>query len=159
MSRFIALSAGMVVLALAAGAAFMDEHVSLADVPPAAVKAVKDRFPGAEIRDRVEKETKKAGVFHEFELLKNGKKIEAEVSPEGRFGKIEADLDAADLPKAVTDAIAAKYPSGRVTKAEEEIRFRGDRETKTFEVDIRVDGKSLDLKLDPDGKILEIDDD
>lgn len=158
MNRFIALSIGTLALAFAAGAGLKDEKIPLADVPQAARDAINKRFPGAEIRDQVEKETKKASVFYEFELLKDDKKIEAEVGEDGKFREIETKLNADDLPKAVADAIAERFPDAQIRKAEEEIKFRGEVETKTYEVDIVTDGKKIEVKLDADGKILKVDD-
>lgn len=158
MSRLIALSLGTVALAFVTGAGFKDEKIPLADVPQAARDAINERFPGAAISERVEKETKKYGVFYEFDLIKDGKKIEAEVSAEGKFREIETKLLPSDLPKAVADAVAKRFPDAKVRKAEEEIKFRGEREVKIYEVDIVVDGKKLEVKLDPEGKILKVDD-
>lgn len=158
MSRFIALSLGTVALAFIAGAGLKDEKIPLADVPQAARDAINERFPGAEVRDQVEKETKKAGVFYEFELLKDGKEIEAEVGEDGKFREIETKLNAADLPKAVADAVAQKFPNAQVRKAKEEIKFRGEQETKVYEVDVVTEGKKVEVKLDPEGKILKVDD-
>lgn len=159
MSYFTALLVGTFALAFATSAGFADEKVPLSEVPPAAVDAVKKKFPGAEIRDRVEKETKKDGVYYEFEMLKDGRKIEAEVSPEGRFREIETDLTASDLPKVVADALAQRFPENQIRKAKEEIKFRGEQETKIYEIDITADGKKLEVKIDPDGKILKVEDD
>lgn len=158
MYHFIALLVGTVALPFTLGTGFEDDKVTLAETPSAVVNAVKERFPGAEIRDRVEKETKRAGVFYEFELLRDGKKTEAEVSAEGRFREIEIELTASDLPKTVANAIAERFPAGQVMKAKEEIQFRGERETKVYDVEVLVNGDELDVKIDPNGKILRIDD-
>jgi len=157
MSHIFALLIGIITSAFVVGASPRDAKVTLADLPSAAVNAVKERFPGAEIRDKVEKETESDGVFYEFELLKDGREIEVEVSAEGRIREIEAELTAADLPKAVAAAIGEKFPGGQVKKAKEEIKFQGEQERKVYEVDVLVDGKKLEVKLDPDGKILDID--
>jgi len=159
MYQFIALLVGTVALPFTLRIGFEDDTVPLAEVPPAVVNAVKERFPGAEIRDRVEKDIEGAGVFHEFELVKDGKKIDAEVGPEGRFREIETKLTASDLPRIVADAIAEKFPSGQVRKAKEEIKFQGEQETKVYEVDVVTDGRKVEIKLDPDGKILKLDED
>jgi len=159
MNHFVAFLVGTVGLPFVLGTSFPDGKIPLSEAPSAAVNAVKERFPGAEIRDGVEKETKQAGVVYEFELVKDGRKIEAEVSAEGRFREIETELTASDLPKAVAAAIAERFPGGAVSKAKEEIKLQGERDTKVYEVDVVADGKELDVTLDSNGQILEVDED
>lgn len=57
-----------------------------------------------------------------------------------------------DVPKAVLDAVKAKFPKGEIKTAEKEDE---DGET-TYEVALKSDGHSLDVALKADGTILEI---
>jgi len=158
MNHILALLLGMITSAFVTAAAPLDQNVPLSEVPSAAVNAVKERFPGAEIRDRVEKDTERTGVFYEFELWNDGNQIEVEVSAEGRIQEFEAELNAADLPRAVAAAIAKKFPGGKVTKAKEEFERRGDREQTVYEVDVLVDGRKWEVEIAPNGRILDLDD-
>lgn len=59
----------------------------------------------------------------------------------------EVAVQAADLPAAVTAAIAAKYPGATISKA--------SKEGGAYEAGIMTDGKALDLAFDAAGNIVE----
>ncbi len=158
MSHILALLVGIFTSAFVMGAAPRDANVSLSDVPAAAVNAVKNKFPGADIQNRVERDNEATGVFYEFDLWRDGCEIDIEVSAEGLIREYDAEMDPADLPRAVASAIAKKFPGGKVTKAKEEFKRWSERERTVYEADVLVNGRKVEVEIDPDGKILDFDD-
>lgn len=64
----------------------------------------------------------------------------------------EEKIDLKDVPRAVLDAVKAKFPKGEIKSAEKE-----DEDGKTtYEVAVKADGHAIDVALKADGTILEI---
>jgi hypothetical protein len=64
----------------------------------------------------------------------------------------EEKIPLKDVPKAVIDAVKAKFPKGEIKNAAKE-----DEDGKTtYEVAVKADGRSIDVALKADGTILEI---
>jgi len=158
----IGLVAGAVVslvLVAAGGAVRADEKVELKDVPKVGIDAVKDKFPAGELTG-AEKETKAGKTTYEVSLKNKGKNIDVALTSEGKIKEIETEVAVADLPKPVASAIEAKYPKATVKKAEEIVEFKGEDETKNYEVVLTMeDKKTLEVVLSPEGKILEKEED
>jgi uncharacterized membrane protein YkoI len=126
--------------------------VDLDKVPKAVTDAVKARFPDAELKE-ASKETEDGKTIYEVAIKNKGQKLEASFTPEGKLVEIEKTIDAKDLPKAVTDALEAKYPKATIKKAEEVTK--GD-DSVGYEVVITTtDKKTFEIELDAKGKILE----
>ncbi|WP_165223916.1 PepSY-like domain-containing protein [Aquisphaera insulae] len=73
----------------------------------------------------------------------------------GSFGLSRADdekIKVEDLPKAVSDAVKAKFPAAKLTKAEKEVE---DGKT-SYEVTVEDAGKKADVVVSPEGKLLAI---
>jgi uncharacterized membrane protein YkoI len=78
--------------------------------------------------------------------------LEVKAKPDGTIVEIEKEIEAKDLPAAVTAALKAKYPGSEVKEAEEVTK--GDKVS--YEVEIATaDEKELEVTLDRDGKILK----
>lgn len=128
-----------------------DEKLALDKVPAAVMKAVKAKFPGAQVRE-AEKEVEDGKTTYEIALTHDGHKMDVSVKEDGTILEVEKELAVKDLPKAVAAAVKAKYPKGSVTKAEE---ITAD-DKKTYEVVVAVEGKKpFEIELDSKGKILE----
>jgi uncharacterized membrane protein YkoI len=136
--------------ALAVGARADEEKVALEKVPAAAMKAVKDKFPAAEIR-QAEKEVEEGKTIYEIGLKDHGQNIDVSLTEDGTILEIEKEITAEDLPHAVADAVKAKYPKGTIKKAEEVSKG----ETRAYEVIVAEGSKSREVVLDRAGKILE----
>jgi|SRR5579883_351631 len=143
----------MAVFVLAAPVRADEEKVPLDKVPKAVLEAAKKRFPKAEVVG-VEKETENGKTFYEVEMKEAGKTIDVIVTPEGAISKIEKQIDAKDLPKAVASALEEKYPKATYKTIEVIYEVKNDKESlgyyevllvtaekKTFEVEILADGK------------------
>ena len=75
------------------------------------------------------------------------------LTPEGKITAIEKVIKAEDLPRAVADTLKTKYGQATI-KAAEQISDADDKIT-AYEVQIvKADKKELEVKLDPEGKVL-----
>jgi uncharacterized membrane protein YkoI len=136
--------------ALVVAARADEEKVPLDKVPAAVLKAVKGKFPGAEIK-QAEKEVEEGKTIYEIGLKEDGRNIDVSATEDGTIVEIEKEVAAKDLPRAVADAVKAKYPKGTIKKAEEVAKG----EKTTYEVIVAEGSKSREVVLDRAGKILE----
>src|SRR5579864_6014289 len=84
-----------------------EEKVPLDKLPKAVLKAVKDKFKGAElVSAQTEKEDGK--VFYEINLKDKGHSVDVSVTPDGKIVSIERTLAVKDLPRPVAEAINSK---------------------------------------------------
>lgn len=138
-------------LALPADGRADEEKVPLEKVPAAVIKAVKDKFPGAKIKE-AEKEEEDGQTLYELELTYEGHKYDVTAKADGTITEIEKQIKPADLPQAVSQALKAKYPKAEIEKAEEVTKGA----KKTYEVIVVTAAKqTLEVVLDHSGKILE----
>jgi len=85
----------------------------------------------------------------------DGKNVDALFEPDGEIEAVEKEIDADDLPRAVLKAAKAKFPKGKIEKAEE-ITLEDDRVV--YELIIAAEGKeNVEVLLSPSGKIIEKD--
>ncbi len=128
-----------------------EEKVPLEKVPAAVIKAVKDKFPGARIRE-AEKEVEDGQTLYELELIYEGHKYDVTAKADGTITEIEKQINPADLPKAVSRALRAKYPKAKIVKAEAVTKGA----KKTYEVIVETAAKmTIEVVLDHSGKILK----
>ena len=91
---------------------------------------------------------------YEVSIKHEGKEIDVVLKPDGTIEAIEKKIEVAALPKAVTDALKAKYPAGKMTMAEEITKGKDV----TYEVVVTEGKKAAEVVLDSKGKILETED-
>jgi uncharacterized membrane protein YkoI len=128
-----------------------EEKVPLDKVPKAVLDTVKAKFEGAELVS-AEKEKEDGKLVYEINLKHKGQKIEVTLTPEGKIVSIEKTIAIKDLPKAVADAVEAKYPKAAIKTAEEVTQ--GDKVN--YEVNlVTADKKKVEVLLDATGKILK----
>jgi hypothetical protein len=145
-------------LALAGSVTADEEPIPLKDVPRAVLDAVKTRLPGAELKEAA-KETEDGKTTFEIALKDKGRNVDVALSAAGKILEIETEVSPEDLPRAVTSAIATKYPKATIKKAEEIVEFEEGEEAKSFEVLLDNGAKkTLEVKLSPAGKILNTED-
>lgn len=174
------IAAASLSLGFAVGAPAEEEKetkVALDQVPKAALDAVKEEFPGAKLT-AAESAEDDGETYFEIELTHEGHSIDVSVSEDGTIEEVEKEIAVADLPKAVTDAIQAKYPQAKIEEAEELTEYEEEEESDddqkgsddadekddadeedgevSYEVEIvTADGKSLELEVSADGKEVE----
>jgi hypothetical protein len=155
-TTFLALTA----TAFLAGPVRADEEkLPLDKVPKPILEAVKKRFPKAEITGAA-KETEDGKTEYEVSLKDGDTKYDVMFSAEGAMTLIEKQIPFKELPKAVTDAIQAKYPKATYKIAEEMTKVTdGKEELACYEVLFETaDKKFVEAEVAPDGKILKTED-
>lgn len=140
-------------LVVAPVAARGDEEIPLEKAPPAAVKAMKAKYPKAQVV-KVEREDDDSMVVIEFTLKDGETTLEAEFTPEGKFVKEEAEVAEKDVPAAVAAAFKQKYPDAKPSKVERVTTGDGPGVVK-YEFDITDAGKECEVYFSADGKFLE----
>jgi uncharacterized membrane protein YkoI len=125
--------------------------VSLDKVPKAVLKAVKDKFKGAElVSAQTEKEDGK--LIYEIIIKDKGQNVEVSVTPEGKILSSERTIAAKDLPRPVQEAINKKYPQAEYKRIEE----LTEEDKLNYEVLlVTADKKTIEVVLDREGKILK----
>ncbi|CAN5358165.1 hypothetical protein BH09PLA1_BH09PLA1_24010 [soil metagenome] len=124
--RFGLMSVGILGLAvtLLTGCAMAgDEHksdekkIALGEAP-AAVQAAVKKVAGDQKLDKLVKETDEGKTVYEAEFKVNGAAHSAKISETGEVLEEEMDVQAAELPQPVRDAVSKKFPDGKITRAE-----------------------------------------
>ena len=149
-----------VMVAVAANVAMLsgvwadEENIPLDKLPKAVVEAVKKRFPKAEMKE-ASKEVEDGKTTYEVTVVDDKQNIDVTLTPEGALVSIEKEIAVKDLPKVIADAVMAKYPKGKMTKAEEVIKVKDGKETLEYYEVILTDGdkKDIEVQIFPDGKI------
>jgi uncharacterized membrane protein YkoI len=152
LARWLVAGVAVVLLAGVVGRADeKEEKVPLDKLPRAVVDAVKAKFPDAELVS-AEKENEDGKTVYEVNIKFKGSTIEVTVTPEGKITSIEKEIAVKDLPKAVQEALDAKYPRATIKKTEEVTK--GDKVS--YEVLlVTADKKKLEVVFDPAGKVIE----
>ena len=156
--RTMLLMVACAVLAFGATGALRadEEKIALDKVPKAVLESVKKRFPKAELIEAA-KETDGDKVEYEVTLKDGETKYDVMFSPDGKITLIEKTITAKDLPKAVADAVAEKYPKATYKLYEEMTKVIDGKEAIAyFEVLlVTADKKTLEVEVSPEGKILK----
>ena len=140
-----------------------EEPLAAADLPAKVKDAFAKKYGDAKIVS-AEKETTgegdKAKVVYEIIFEKGKDKLEAQFDPEGKFLGEEKVQDKKDdekaekvpldkLPKAVADAVKAKFPKAELKGAE-----KGKKDGKTkYEVTVQDGASKIDVDVTEDGTI------
>jgi hypothetical protein len=129
-----------------------EKQIPLSEVPKAVTDAFKAKFPQATIKNAI-KEDDAGKITYEIEsTIASGLSIDAVLKPNGDFVAIEKQLKIEELPAPVAAGMKAKYPTAKLTKAEE---VTSDGKL-TYELTVtKADGKSAVLVFDKDGKFIE----
>jgi uncharacterized membrane protein YkoI len=157
MLRFVRgwLALGVVVCVLSGMAAGSDEpkegKVPLDEVPKAVLKAVKDKFKGAELVS-AQTENEDGKIIYEIVIKDKGQNVDVSVSPEGKILSYERTLTAKDLPRPVREAIDGKYPKAEYKRIEE---LTEDDKSSYEVLIVTAQKKTIEVVLDKDGKILK----
>jgi hypothetical protein len=120
--------------------------------PAAVATAINKAFPKATInRCRAEKEH----GHDQFEVKltrADGTKAEVDVAPDGKILQVEEGISVEKLPAAVTKAFAAKYPKGKIDRAEKQTPSTG---SPTFELAFQENGRKKEATFGEDGTFIE----
>jgi hypothetical protein len=147
--------AAVVLLAVAAAVGRADEEkISLDKLPKEVLAAVKAKFPKGELKGAA-KEVEDGKTLYEVMLEEKGHKIDATFTADGKIAGIEKQIEAKDLPKAVTEALKAKYAKATYKKVEEVTEYKdGAEQPAVYEVLlVTADDKRVEVVLTAEGKI------
>jgi hypothetical protein len=152
MRRLSSLVACVVVALIAVPLRADEENVPLDKLPAKVAEAVKARFPKAELVS-AQKEVEDGKTLFEVAILNEGHNMEITAKEDGTIVEVEKQIAAKDLPKAVADALDAKYPKADIKKVEEITVGT----TVSYELLlVAADKKRLEVKFDKDGKVIEL---
>lgn len=132
------------------------KEVSKHQVPKAVLEAFEKAHPSAE-EIEFEKEMVEGKAVYEVEYKENGKEFEITYDADGVILQIEETLDVKALPEPIIQAISKAYPKATIEGAEKVINPDGT--VAAYEVEIKTEGKKLELELDANGKILKTEQD
>jgi hypothetical protein len=141
--------------AVLSGSALADEEKVPPDkVPQAVVRAVKKRFPEAEMK-QAGKELEGGKTVYEIAIKDKGHAIDVTLTPEGKILEFEREIDAKDMPKAVAKALRNKYAKATYKTVEEVIKVKDGKERLAYyEIKLVTAGKkSLEVTVTPAGKL------
>lgn len=131
-----------------------EQKIPLREVPEPVLDAVKAKYPNAELKGATRETSANKRVTYEISAINQGKKITVSLGQEGKIEEIETEIAIADLPRIVTDALAAKYPKATLKKAEEIVDLDDGKEEKEYEVEVvTAEGKSIEVTIAANGKI------
>lgn len=133
-----------------------EEAVPPDKIPKVVMDALLAKFPKAKI-DKCTRAKEGDDVVYDIEFKQEGRNCEADIKENGTYINYEKAIAAKDLPKAVKDAIEKRYPRATLKEIMEETEVKGkDEKLSAYEVVlVTVDRKEAELRLSPDGKILE----
>lgn len=155
--KFVALA--LLVLFVFAGTARLsaqEKAITQDQIPRAVMDALLAKFPKASI-DKCTKAREFFTVVYDIEFNQEGRKFEADIKENGTYINYEKAIEATALPKAVSDAIAKKYPNSVMKEIMEETEVKGKTEKlSAYEVVLQTaDGKEAEVRVSPSGRILE----
>src|SRR5580765_6986727 len=104
-----------------------EETVPQDKIPKAVMDALLSKFPKAKI-DKCTKAKEGNDIVYDIEFKQEGRKCEADIKENGVYINYEVAIKASDLPKAVGDAIAKKYPKSTLKEIMEEKEVMGKNE-------------------------------
>jgi hypothetical protein len=124
-----------------------EEKVSVDKLPAAVKKALKRKFPKAEI-EKATKEVEDGNTVYEVELEIKDRSVDVSLKADGTILEIEREVPANELPEAVRKKLAARYPKAKIEKAEEVTK--GEDGPVRYEVAI-----TTEVVLTANGKIVQ----
>jgi hypothetical protein len=133
-----------------------EEPVSPNKIPKVVMDALHSKFPNAKI-DKCVKEKEGNDVIYDIEFKELGRNCEADIKEDGTYLNYEKAITAKQLPQAVRDGVEKRYPKATMKEIMEETGVMGkDEKISAYEVVlVTADKKEVEVRLSPDGKILE----
>jgi uncharacterized membrane protein YkoI len=129
-----------------------EEKVALDKLPKVILDGVKAKFPNAQLVEAA-REKEDGQPVYEVTIKDGGTTIDVTLTPDGKIFMVEKEITARDLPKAVADAIEARYPKATFRKVE---MISKDDKPIAYEALLETaDKQRVEAKFDPQGKLLE----
>jgi hypothetical protein len=94
-----------------------EEKISVENLPAAVKKAIKKKFPKAEI-EKATKEVEDGKTTYEVLLEIEDRPVDVALKADGTILEIERAIPLEELPARVKKSLAAKYPGAKIEKVE-----------------------------------------
>ena len=152
----VIVSSVIVLAVLAVCAAVYAEHEGGVVLPEAVKATIKALYPAGAIEEA--KIEEKGLKLYEVEVDANGVEAEITADAEGTIAEVTTKEKVESLPAAVAQTVAAQ--GGKAIEAEKEVTHAQIKLVKlnapvtTYEVKIEKDGKTTEIEIAADGKIL-----
>ncbi len=140
----------IVVFALAVDASAKEKKITKKDVPSAVISAFVKAYPKAEVKG-YSTETENGKTYYEVESMQGKTSLDVSYLADGTATEVEEGVAAKDLPNPVMQAVKAKYPKGKIAKAEKKTADT----LVTYELKVKTGKTHARLEIDPTGKILK----
>jgi Putative beta-lactamase-inhibitor-like, PepSY-like len=156
MRQTVAVIGALALLLTTAHVRTQEEAVPAGKIPKAVMNALLARFPKAMI-DHVTKAKEADDVVYDIEFTQEGRKCEADITEKGVYINYEKAIAARELPKSVRDAVERRYPKGTLKEVMEETEVKGKNERlSAYEIVlVTADRNEVEVRVSPDGTILE----
>jgi uncharacterized membrane protein YkoI len=120
------------------------------DSVPAPVKETFTKKAGKNEFKEILEITENGKTIYEAEWGEKGKATEIIVTPEGKIVSVTKDVTIDDVPKAVKETMLKEAGANKI----EDIEVITEGDKTTYEAEWIDNGKEVDLKVSPDGKII-----
>lgn len=128
-----------------------EDTMTLEQAPPPVRQAVLEAF-GMAASPSIERESEHGRMFYEAERQVEGREHAILITPEGVVVVEERQIGSDELPYAVLSAIEQRFPASSIAEVEEV-------KTLSYEIELMVDGEEKEIRMDPEGRVLSVDDD
>ncbi len=127
-----------------------EQKISRAQVPPPVLAAFAKSYPQAKVVG-YSREVENGKTLYEIESKEGAMTRDATYLADGTLHLVEESMPASELPQPVTEALHKNYPKAQIKLAEK--LTEGGKIS--YELHLKQDGKELEVKFDPDGKIVK----
>jgi Putative beta-lactamase-inhibitor-like, PepSY-like len=113
-----------------------EEKISVKNLPAAVKKAIKKKFPKAEI-EKATKEVEDGKTTYEVLLEIDDHPVDVAFKADGTILEIEREISFTELPAPVKKALAARYPEAKIEKVE--MVTKGEDGPAVYEIAIKAE--------------------
>jgi uncharacterized membrane protein YkoI len=128
-----------------------ETRVKMKDLPKPVQKTVKEQSKGASVRG-LSKETDQGKTYYEVELKVKGHTKDVLIDETGAVVETEEEVAIASLPPAVKAEFEKHAANGKIQMVES---ITKDGAVVAYEAHIKVGEKFLEVKVGPDGQLIE----
>jgi hypothetical protein len=113
-----------------------EQNISVEKLPAAVKKAIKKKFPKAEI-EKASKEVEDGKTIYEVLLEIEDRPVDVAFKADGTILEIEREIPFKELPAKVKKALAARYPQAKIEKVE--MVTKGEDGPAVYEIAIKTE--------------------